>query len=125
MTQLFKLSCLIVIAIFIGCIRLYAYNSVSEISIVEDLDSVSKINHYTEIQIVEDTDSVIAVCESDEVTLPEYKGGEKALMQFIGKNIMYPSECLENDIEGKVVVKFGSICQNLLFYPMEMSILWK
>lgn len=89
MTQFFKLSYLIVIALFIGSIRLYAYNSLSEISIVKD------------------TDSVIAVCESDGVEmLPEYKGGEKALMQFLGENLIYPSECAENDIEGKVVVKF-------------------
>lgn len=56
---------------------------------------------------MEDTDSVVAVCEFHEIeTLPEYKGGEKALVQFFGENLIYPSECAENDIEGKVVVKF-------------------
>lgn len=89
-----------------ACIQLYASNNVSEIRSAETPDSVN-IGSYTEIQIVEDTDSVIVVCESDEVeVLPEYKGGEKALMQFLGENITYPSECAENGIEGKVVVKF-------------------
>lgn len=43
MTQLFKLSCLIVIALFIGYIRLHAYNNVTEISNTEKSDSVDNI----------------------------------------------------------------------------------
>lgn len=103
MTQIFKSSFVIAIAIFIGCISLYASNNVTEIAIAEHSDT----DGYTEIKIVENTDSVIAVCESDEVdTPPEYKGGQDGLIKFLGENITYPAECAENEIEGRVTVKF-------------------
>lgn len=48
--------------------------------------------------------------------MPEYPGGEEALMKFLQKNIKYPNSALENDIQGTVLVNFvlcedGSICQ--------------
>ncbi|WP_337042375.1 energy transducer TonB [Emticicia sp. 17c] len=36
---------------------------------------------------------------------PEYPGGMPALVDFIGKNLKYPSEAHKNKIEGKVLVK--------------------
>lgn len=38
--------------------------------------------------------------------LPEYPGGESALMAFLGKNIQYPIPCVDNGIEGKVYIRF-------------------
>jgi protein TonB len=37
-------------------------------------------------------------------TLPYFQKGEKALMEFLSKNIRYPSTCAQ--IEGKVIIKF-------------------
>jgi periplasmic protein TonB len=37
---------------------------------------------------------------------PIYKGGEAALFSFISKNIMYPQNEVENEIEGLVMVEF-------------------
>ncbi len=38
--------------------------------------------------------------------MPEFPGGEKALMDFICKNIKYPPDDMENQIQGKAVVRF-------------------
>ena len=36
----------------------------------------------------------------------QFPGGQAALMKWISDNIMYPSEAKENNIEGRVIVKF-------------------
>lgn len=55
--------------------------------------------------VVEEEDFGMEVFEIvDE--MPEYPGGQAAMYQFIGENVVYPTECLENDIQGKVYVKF-------------------
>jgi TonB family protein len=38
--------------------------------------------------------------------MPEFPGGEKALMYFLSKHIKYPPYALENKIEGTVLVEF-------------------
>jgi len=37
---------------------------------------------------------------------PEYPGGMKALMNYIDSNLVYPTDALENEIEGRVFVRF-------------------
>lgn len=39
-------------------------------------------------------------------TMPEFPGGIKGLQHYIAKNIKYPQEAIENDIQGKVYVRF-------------------
>lgn len=36
----------------------------------------------------------------------EYPGGMQNLMAFIASNLRYPQECLDQDIQGRVIVKF-------------------
>ena len=38
--------------------------------------------------------------------LPEYPGGQEALMQFLAKNIQYPQPCVDSGVEGKVYIRF-------------------
>ena len=38
--------------------------------------------------------------------MPTFPGGDKALMQALYKNLKYPEEAYNNNIEGKVLVKF-------------------
>ncbi len=54
----------------------------------------------TEAPVVEN--KVFQVVEQ----MPEYPGGEEAMMKFIQKNIQYPDMERENDIQGRVVVGF-------------------
>ena len=37
---------------------------------------------------------------------PEFPGGMDALMQYLQKNIRYPSRAQENNIQGRAVLKF-------------------
>lgn len=37
---------------------------------------------------------------------PSFKGGEKAWIKFLEKNLIYPPEALKNNIEGKVFLSF-------------------
>lgn len=39
-------------------------------------------------------------------TMPEFPGGERALRTFIAKNVRYPTIARENNIQGKVYVRF-------------------
>ncbi len=38
--------------------------------------------------------------------MPEYPGGQTALMEYLNKNIKYPVVAQENGVQGRVVVKF-------------------
>ncbi|HMT36325.1 MAG TPA: energy transducer TonB, partial [Chitinophagaceae bacterium] len=38
--------------------------------------------------------------------MPEFPGGEDAMMAYIQKNLKYPKQAVENNIDGKVVVNF-------------------
>jgi protein TonB len=44
--------------------------------------------------------------DKDFLRKPIYKGGQKALRKFIGDNLRYPPEALENKIKGTVYVKY-------------------
>jgi len=38
--------------------------------------------------------------------MPEYPGGQDAMMKFISKNVKYPTDAIENNVQGKVLLKF-------------------
>ena len=38
--------------------------------------------------------------------MPSFPGGDKALMQYVGKNMKYPVIAQENGIQGRVIVSF-------------------
>jgi protein TonB len=38
---------------------------------------------------------------------PMFPGGESALLEYIAENTKYPAEALENNIQGKVIVRFA------------------
>lgn len=60
----------------------------------------------TELVIVEDNDSsdIHELVQLDQA--PEFPGGIDGLMQFLSQNIVYPNECAEQEIQGRVLVKF-------------------
>ena len=47
-------------------------------------------------------DDVFMVVEN----MPEYPGGMKELMTFLGKNVKYPAEATKANIQGRVIVEF-------------------
>ena len=58
---------------------------------------------------IDSTNNKVAQPDSSFVvveTLPEFPGGEAAMMRFIAKNIKYPALAIENNITGTVYVQF-------------------
>jgi TonB family protein len=56
--------------------------------------------------------------------MPEYPGGDAALMQFIYENIQYPEEAKEKNIQGRILVKFivtkdGNITNSSVLKPVD------
>lgn len=65
----------------------------------------------TEIVLVKDTPDTLANGETvyeavDAADMPQFPGGNNAMYSFLGSNIQYPSEAAENEIQGKVIIKF-------------------
>ena len=38
--------------------------------------------------------------------MPQYPGGDRALMEFVAKNVKYPEAAMKAGKEGKVIVRF-------------------
>ena len=72
-------------------------------------DSEFEGDEATETYIIE-PEAVEEVVEEEIFTVvekePEFPGGEDALYEYIGKNIVYPRQAREAGIEGVVVVEF-------------------
>jgi protein TonB len=76
---------------------------------VVSLDSVK--NKPVDLVIDPVADPVVIIKKDPEPVfiveeMPAFPGGEKSLMKFIYDNIEYPAEAAENNIEGRVILKF-------------------
>ena len=67
----------------------------------EENSNVELIMQNPGTQLVEGTDIYI----SAEV-MPQYPGGNQAMMTYLGNNIVYPESCKEEGVEGVVFVSF-------------------
>src|SRR4030095_5733565 len=65
--------------------------------------TLSKDADNTQEKIVKDKDGVYSRTD----VAPEFAGGESALENYIGTTIEYPQEAIDNNIEGKVNVRFA------------------
>ncbi|MDE6315808.1 MAG: energy transducer TonB, partial [Muribaculaceae bacterium] len=68
-------------------------------------DDVSVVREHKEEVIVEEkheTEKVFTVVEQ----MPEFPGGTSALYEYLSKNIRYPEQAAQNDIQGRVTVQF-------------------
>jgi protein TonB len=59
--------------------------------------------------------------------MPEFPGGEKALLKFLSQSIKYPSIAAETGVNGKVIVNFivntdGTICGVKLLRSVDQSL---
>lgn len=78
---------------------------------VLEIDTI--INHPVDNIIVAEAEPEPAISEKEpEIHFfaeepPVFPGGEEALMKFIYDNVKYPAEAAENNIEGRVVIKFA------------------
>lgn len=75
---------------------------------VNEPDSV-QTQQVTEILIVKDSESADTQGTLEAFMLdeqPQFPGGIDGLMNFLMQNVIYPAECAEAEIQGKVMVKF-------------------
>lgn len=59
-------------------------------------------NVFEDITAADATENVLIAAEQ----MPQYPGGDRAVMQFVADHVVYPKECADSAIQGRVVVKF-------------------
>jgi len=73
------------------------------------IDYKPVLNNDSDIQ-KKKTDSILIEWNSRMIDylerVPEFPGGEKALLNFIKRNLKYPTEDEKNGVEGRVIVRF-------------------
>lgn len=87
----------------------------------EGSDDADKFKAVTEQVVVKEPDPVKEEKKEEEIFVAveqpaEFPGGQTALMKWLSQNIRYPEAAQQNDIQGRVIVKFvvekdGSIGQ--------------
>lgn len=71
----------------------------------EDVEGAVEIAEFQEL--VGDVDMIFEEAPQYEVDqLPQFPGGEVALMQYLGNNLKYPKAAADKKIHGQVVVRF-------------------
>jgi len=87
---------------------------VTQIEVVEDEEIIEE-EEIEEVEIDEEEEvefePMEEEVEEDEIFMivedqPEFPGGNAALFSWLGKNLRYPAQAVEMDIEGMVVVQF-------------------
>lgn len=58
---------------------------------------------------VELQDSSVVMAKPD--LMPEFKGGIAALRRYLGNNLNYPQDAVDNDVQGQVIVEF-TVCED-------------
>ncbi|MBO5817700.1 MAG: energy transducer TonB [Paludibacteraceae bacterium] len=54
------------------------------------------------VEEVEEEELVFVIVE----TMPEFPGGQQAMMKFIAENVQYPANAMEKGIQGRVICQF-------------------
>ena len=105
------------------------------LNIVEDdadIEETTLVSQEDQTEFVEISNDVPIVVEEPEEeqqifqvveNMPEFPGGTQALLQYLKKNIKYPTICQEQGIQGRVVVQFvvnkdGSIVDPEVIKPI-------
>lgn len=79
---------------------------VKEAVIASTEDTGQKVEvKYVAVKVVEEEPEEQTIFEVVE-QMPDFPGGMAALMQFLGKNIKYPTIAQENGTQGRVIVQF-------------------
>ena len=73
--------------------------TVSEFTIAS---SDSEVEVEEDFEVVEEEEVVFKIVE----TMPEFPGGQQAMMKFIAENIQYPIIAMENGIQGRMICQF-------------------
>ena len=78
---------------------------VEDIEINADVDQTEVIEEYVPVEVEEEEvveQEIFQIVEE----MPSYPGGERALLEYVAKNIKYPQIARETGIQGRVFVGF-------------------
>ncbi|PKP23092.1 MAG: hypothetical protein CVU05_01170 [Bacteroidetes bacterium HGW-Bacteroidetes-21] len=72
------------------------------------LVSAFSVKYSNNSQNVKDASAIVRIEKADNPVdkMPEYKGGQEAMMKFLVENIKYPEDAKNKGIQGKVFVNF-------------------
>ena len=104
-------------------------NIVEDDAEIEETTLVSNEDQAVFVEVSEDTQVIVEEVEEEQEifqvveNMPEFPGGTQALLQYLKKNIKYPTICQEQGIQGRVVVQFvvnkdGSIVDPEVIKPV-------
>ena len=104
-------------------------NIVEDDAEIEETTIASTDDQAEFVEISEDVPIVVEEPEEEQQIfqvvedMPEFPGGTQALLQYLKKNIKYPTICQEQGIQGRVVVQFvvnkdGSIVDREVIKPI-------
>lgn len=74
------------------------------IASTEDQTEYIDITEFETIQVEEEPEEEQPFMVVED--MPEFPGGQAALLEYLRKNIKYPSICRENGIQGRVLIQF-------------------
>ncbi len=79
---------------------------IDESTTIINEDNVAPVEvKYVPVQVVEEEPEEQTIFEVVE-NMPDFPGGQAALMQYLAKNIKYPTIAQENGTQGRVIVQF-------------------
>ncbi len=104
-------------------------NIVEDDAEIEETTLVSNEDQAVFVEVTNDVPVVVEEIEEEQEifqvveNMPEFPGGTQALLQYLKKNIKYPTICQEQGIQGRVVVQFvvnkdGSIVDPEVIKPV-------
>lgn len=83
-----------------------------KLDVKDEIQVSAETSEDTEVEVkVQEIQEVVEEVEEQKVfirveKMPEFPGGEKALLEFLSKNIKYPQIAADNGVQGKVYLKF-------------------
>ena len=75
----------------------------------ELISSINDGNVVDTVEYIEPTDPVLPPDNTPRTIveeMPEFPGGNSELLKFIGENLRYPADAQENNVQGRVTLKF-------------------
>lgn len=97
-------STLIVIIVLAAIILIYRINKQSNRQVQNEVQQSNEFNKPSNNRNIptKNADNIYEVIDQ----MPQFPGGEQALLKYIGSNIRYPIIAQENGVQGKVIVRF-------------------
>ncbi len=83
--------------------------------------STSVITNAQTVSVVTDSSEYFQKPLKVAQIMPEFLGGEKAMMNYIGQHLSYPSYAIESYLEGTVRLRFTVTRTGKLIHPIVIS----